>query len=312
MRGVFYNSKKSLCSIWESGKMCYTALCNSKLFILDYSEEQILDTSYDFAIFNQHFTVNNWMTHNDILLFGKPTYCIVTEVSLDGNPVSASPTFFSNYIVLDPTITETDNIHGFGRPLEDINISNNIILSESKPKIGSFGFATGGKNWHKIVEAVQCEYDIADIHFNIPHGTHVPDYIHNQHVNEIYNECLKIITKPGIQLKITHNNFSKTELIKFCSENTINCFFYEREHMFSSGLSAVTDQAISSGRPLLVTKDKTFRHIHKYMDFYPNIDIKTAIETSTINVSKMKYDWSSKNFLLKFETILIKTTHLHP
>ena len=42
MKGIFYNSKKSVCSIHESGIMCYNILKKSSKFILDYSEEPIL------------------------------------------------------------------------------------------------------------------------------------------------------------------------------------------------------------------------------------------------------------------------------
>ena len=170
MKGCFYNSKQSLCSIWESGKMCYDALKNSENYSLDYSEDTNLNFSYDFAIFNHHFTVNNWMSSDIIKCFNKPTFCIVTEVSFSNNPIGASPNYFDHYIVLDPTITETNRIHSFGRPLEDFDVSHNHDSSMNIPKIFSFGFATYGKEWHKIVEAVQHDYDYADIHFNIPQG----------------------------------------------------------------------------------------------------------------------------------------------
>ena len=117
-------------------------------------------------------------------------------------------------------------------------------------------------------------------------------------------KCKRIITKPGILMKITSLNLSKQELIKLCSEKTINCFFYNRNHLYSAGLSAVTDQAISSGKPLLVTGDRTFRHIHKYIPHFPNINIKQAIQYTQEGVLKMKNDWSSLNFCLKFENIL--------
>jgi hypothetical protein len=61
MRGIFYNSKQALCSIWESGKMCYNVLNKSDKYTLDYSEDCFLDCSYDFAIFNHHFITNNWI-----------------------------------------------------------------------------------------------------------------------------------------------------------------------------------------------------------------------------------------------------------
>ena len=302
MRGIFYNSKESLCSIWESGKMCYDALNKSGKFTLDYSEEKKLDTSYDFAVFNQHNTVNNWMTFEQIHAFGKPTFCIVTEVSFNQSPIYGIPPFFQHYIVLDPTIKESHNIHGFGRPLEDFDNLKQPYIDREIPKIGSFGFATHGKDWHKIIECVQNEFDNAEIYFNIPQGTYIPNSMHNELINNIYST----IIKPGIKLTVTHDNMSKYELMQFCSQNTINCFFYNREHMFNSGLSAVTDQAIASGRPLLVTKDRTFRHIHSYLDYYPNVSLKEAISNSQPTVLKMKLAWSSANFLLKFENIIFE------
>jgi hypothetical protein len=306
MSGIFYNSKSSLCSIWESGKMCYNALKNSESYSLDYSEEQNFDYSYDFVIYNQHFTVNNWIDENMVKQFNKPVFCIVTEVSFSSNPIDRTPNYFSHYIVLDPTIVETEKIHGFGRPIEDFDLStvNAENINYDIPKIFSFGFATEGKEWHKIVEQVQNEYDKAFIHFNIPKGDYVPIYIHENEVKNIYKMCRNILKKPEIFIKITSDVLSKEELINLCSTKTIICFFYNRQHIFSSGLSAVTDQAISSGRPLLVSSDCTFRHIHKYMPFYPNISIKEAIKENLSGVLQMKEEWSSKNFLIKFEKIL--------
>lgn len=307
MRGIFYNSKEALCSIWESGKMVYNSLKKSSHYTLDYSEEQQLDFSYDFAIFNQHFTVNNWMNESIIREFNKPTFCIVTEISFSQNPVSCSPDYFSHYIVLDPTINETENIHAFCRPLEDFDLSNEDkkLIDYDVPKIFSFGFATLGKEWHKIVELVQNDYDEAFIHFNIPKGSYIPDSMQTEQINIIKKNISAVLKKPGIFIKITSDNYSKEELIELCSKKTINCFFYNRQHLFSSGLSAVTDQAISSGRPLFVTSDCTFRHIHKYIDCYPNIGIKDAIEKTRDGVLSMKSDWSTKNFLMKFEKILL-------
>lgn len=306
-KGIFYNSKKSLCSIWESGKMCYDVLKKSNKYILDYSEETVMDHSYDFAIFNQHIYVNNWINHDIIKQFNKPTYCIVTEVTFGDSPISNSPSYFDHYIILDPTINETSNIHAFGRPLEEFDISsiNTNVQNVQNIKIFSFGFATNGKEWHKIIEAVQNEYDTAEIHFNIAHGTYIPEEMQKSNMAEIVKKCYDILHKPGIKLKITSDNLSKSEIIQLCSEQTLNCFFYNREHLFNSGLAAVTDQAISSGCPLLVTSDRTFRHIHKYLDYYPTIGIKEAIEKNREGVLKMKNDWSNENFIMKFEKILI-------
>ena len=176
------------------------------------------------------------------------------------------------------------------------------MINYDVPTIFSFGFATDGKEWHKIIELVQNEYDYADIHFNIPRGTHV--YNHEDKIDGIIDLCKNAVKKEGIHLTITHDNISKEEIIKICSTKTINCFFYNRQHISPTGLAAVTDQAIASGRPLFITSDRTFRHLHKYIDCYPGITIKEAIEKTQEGVLKMKDDWSSSNFLKKFEKIL--------
>jgi hypothetical protein len=151
---------------------------------------------------------------------------------------------------------------------------------------------------------VQKDYDEALIRFNIPDASYVPNY--NSEINSIKELCNSIITKPNIKLEITSINYTKEELINWCSQNTINCFFYERENIHTSGLCATTDQAIVSEKPLLVTKDRTFRHIHKYIDYYPNIGIKVAIDKTKDGVKKMKNDWSSEKFRSKFEKILFE------
>lgn len=315
MRGVFYNSKKSLCSIWESGKICYDILNSSKLFTIDYSEDTNFDYSYDFIVVNEHFIVNNWITQNMILRYNKPSFCIVTEVGLGADPIMRSPNFFTNYIVLDPTINETSKIHAFCRPLDNFDNLTDISLNRNTdtdtdteiPIIGSFGFATNGKEWNKIIECVHNEFDNAIINFNIPKATYVPSWMHDSQINNILNYITNNVTKPGIKVNLTHDNLSKEELILFCKKSTINCFFYYRQHMPNigiAGLAAVTDQAIVSGKPLLVTHDQTFRHIHKYIDYYPTISIKQAIKKTVDGVNKMKNDWACSNFLIKFEKIL--------
>lgn len=309
MRGIFYNSKKSVCSIHESGIMCYNILKNSLKFTLDYTEEPVLEINYDFAIINQHHVVNNWMTEHVKKIFGKPVFCIVTEVTVvdrnEDNPINTIPNYFDHYIVLDPTIKETDKIHGFGRPIEDYDIKNILSIENNEiPIIGSFGLATPGKNWNEIIRCVNNDFDNAIIRFNIPCADYINKDIQNNIIFDILQNADKLITKPGIKFYLTQNNYTKDELIKWCASNTINCFFYNRVHINKTGLAAVTDQAISAGKPILVSSDPTFRHIHKYINHYPNLSIKQAITETKDGVLRMKDDWSSYNFLLKFEKIL--------
>jgi hypothetical protein len=235
--------------------------------------------------------------------FNKPNFAIITEIFLNGeNPIEHNVRFFQHYIILDPTIKETDRFHAFVRPIEDYDIPE--YIPTEIPEIFSFGFATVGKEWHRIVELVQLDYDIANIHFNIPKGTYIPDYMQKDAIAEIRQNIQSVLYKPGIKVQITENILSKPELLEICARKTMNCFYYNREHLYSCGLSAVTDQAISAGRPIFITGDNTFRHLHKYIDHYPNIGIKEAIEKTQEGVLRMKKEWSAFHFKEKFETLL--------
>jgi hypothetical protein len=300
-KGIFYNGKKAVCSIYESGVMVYNCLKDSNNYDLFYSEKEEFDLNYDFAIVNQHNITNNWIKEIHIKIFNKPIFCVVTEVGLkENNLLEHPPKFFTAYILLDSSVKDKNNIYGFPRPLENYKFENEKI--NPIPIVGSFGFATPGKRWDKIIIETQKSFDEAIIRFNIPYATYVPG--NEEKIKAVKDMCNGIITKPKIKLEITHNTLSKEELLNWCRENTINCFLYEREEFFNCGLCATTDQAIIAERPLLVSYDKTFRHIHKYINYYPNISIKEAIEQTKNGVKKMKEDWSSVNFLNKFENIL--------
>lgn len=307
MRGLYLNSCKSVCSIYEIGVQCYDILKRSTKYQLDYAEEPFFYTDvemYDFVIVNFHFMTNNWVTPEYLQMVAKRSYAIVTEVMLYGKNVleERTPEIFDYYIVLDPSIPETNSILSFPRPL-DLLPTQEPISASPIPIIGSFGLPTDYKAWGQIVEGVNHEFEEAIIRFNIPYATYVPGC--DKRIQAIIAECKKQITKPKIQFQMTHDVMSRQDLVNWCAENTINCFFYFRCHILISGLAAVTDQAIAANKPLLVTSDKTFRHIHPYIPYYPNIGIREAIEKTKDGVTKMRTLWCAEKFLEKFESHVV-------
>lgn len=303
-RGIFYNSQKAMCSIYSSGIMCYDILKKSKLFDLDYSEHQggLIDYHSDFLIINYHPAVCNWVTNNSLHKYRGKTFCIVTEIGLySADLAPVNPKIFDHYLLLDPTIQETHNMHAFPRPLTPCKIPPH--LPSTIPIIGSFGFATYGKNWKQIIDLVLEEFDEAILRINVPKATYVPEDMYNFVVNhEIIEPAKQLQQKPMIKFELTFHAFeSQQEIVNWCAQNTINVFLYNRPN--ETGLSAVTDQAIISERPLLVSDNATFRHIHPHLKSFPEIGIRHAIETTQTGVKKMKELWSDEKFLKKFETI---------
>ncbi len=305
-RGVFINSKAAACSIHETGKMCYQVLRNSNTYTIDYVEGQLTDMNYDFIVINYHYHVNNVINKDTAYKFKGKIFALVADMG-HKDIIGMTPLYFDYFLLLDPSIHQTSNVIAFPRPLDVVwneDTSSLDDIDNRVPVIGSFGYATIGKRWDLLVEQVNHEFDEAIIRINIPFATYVPD--NEQKMEEIKQMCLSKITKPNIQLVLTHDFMTREELVEWCAKNTINCFFYYRDHLTVSGLAAVTDQAIASGRPLLVTMDQTFRHIHSYIPAFPNITIKEAIRKTKEGVLKMRDAWSAKNCRKTLETLLTR------
>jgi hypothetical protein len=299
-RGLFINNKKAQDSIYESGLMVFNCIKGSAKFELDYieisKEDRILKTGYDFYFFNYHPSTMAWLDTSKLKSLSAPVLTMVLEV-LPNDPFVLSPdTHFHGYCVLDPTIKTKGKVFAFPRPLEEMKVLP--YVEKEVPVIGSFGFATKGKGFQHVIEAVNTEFDQGVVRINIPYGDFVPQS--KEYAFYLANLC-KEKAKPGIEVRVTHDYMSKEELIEWCAQNTLNCFLYDRN---LPGLAATTDQAIVSGRPLAISKNETFRHILAYLSPYPQLSLKESIRSSIPIVEKMQRDWSPASFQRKFEIML--------
>lgn len=303
LKGLFINCIEAQDSIFESGKMVFGCLVDSDLYSLDYieitPENRTLSGDYDFYFFNYHPVTMSWLETKSL----KQTlpgvkFTMVLEVSPNDPFVYCSPDDFDGYCVLDPTLNiDVKTVYAFPRPLEicDENIE---YKPKDVPVIGSFGFATEGKGFDHVIDAVNKEFDEAVIRINIPFATYADES--RNYADQLARMC-RGKAKNGVEVIVTHDFMSKSELIKWCARNTLNCFLYDRN---MPGLAATTDQAISSGRPLSISKNNTFRHIQKYIKPFPYQTLKEAIENTPRNVRDIQKDWSPENFRKRFEEII--------
>ena len=305
LKGLFINCPIAQDSIFESGKMAYDCLAGSTLFSLDYveisRENRAVSSGYDFYLFNYHFATMDWLDVKSVkeLLPGL-RMTIVLEISPNDPFVHCPSDAFDAYVVLDPTLKGDERkTFAFPRPLEVFG-GDEIYQPEETPVIGSFGLATPGKGFETIIEAVNREFDRAIVKMNLPYATYVAESA--EFAQKLTANCRRK-AKRGIEVVITHDFMTKPELIKWCAANTINCFFYDRN---LPGLAAATDQAISSGRPLLITKNNTFRHIQSYIKPFPYQTIRQAMLTTPNQVRQIQHDWSPVQFRRRFETVLGK------
>lgn len=290
--------------------MVYDCLKLSDQFLLEYKEvsadQRTISRGYDFYLFNYHPSTMQWLDTARLKKLDGLVLTIILEVLPDDPFVMCPDNHFHGYCVLDPTIKSNNKkVFAFPRPLE---IAEKIIPYQEKeiPVIGSFGFATKGKGFQHVVEAVNKEFDQAVVKINIPYGDFVPE---SKAYAEFLADTCKQKAKPGIEVVVTHSYMSKEELINWCAQNTLNCFLYDRN---LPGLAATTDQAIVSGRPLSVSQNDTFRHILSYLKPYPEVSLKSAIENSSTIVQQMQKDWSPMVFSGKFERMLLQLNKQSP
>jgi len=308
IRGLFINPSKTNCSIYESGAMISRILTDSRAYDLDIiniSREDVLNENYgipngyDFYLINWHSWALPIKEDRIKKLVGKKL-CIVLEVSAEEMfpKLYTQPTWFDACMVIDPTKQREKNGYPFPRPI--LFVENlRPLLSDKIPVLGSFGLLTAGKRFEEIITNAN-KIDNCIVRINVPPAFWAWDSPGCKRLVDFANG-LRRLAKGTIDLRITDNYMTQEELIRWCSENTINIFPYYRKQ---PGLSAVTDQAISSGRGIAVTNCDTFRHIHKYISYYPKQSYLQLAESSLAGVKKMQEDWSTRNFLLAFENML--------
>lgn len=300
LKGLFVNTDQANCSIYESGRMIYDCLKISANYQLNYAEvndrRRQISTGYDFYAFNYHHLTMGWLDVQSVRRLPGLKLTFVLE-TLRNDPFALCPsTGFDIYCALDPTMKSSDErVYAFPRPLE---IAPPLVSFQEPeiPVIGSFGFATEGKGFELVVAAVGREFGRAQVRINIPPGTYTSEAYAAQLIERCYQSA-----KPGIDVQISRNYLSKNELIEWCSQNTLNCFLYNRD---MPGLSATTDQAIASGRPLSISTNETFRHIHSRIQPYPLRSLRDSIGSSQSEVIQLQKDWQPENFVSQFERVL--------
>lgn len=314
VRGIFVNTSKKRCSIHESGMMVFDCIKQSKHYNLEYIRFDDIDrfssdSAVDFWVFNYHpYAMADLDTSGLRRLSGR-VFTIVLE-TLPGDPFALCPReHFDAYICLDPTLTADGRVYPFPRPLE----TPPAVLPSAPagvPVIGSFGFPTVGKGFELVVDAVNREFDRAIVRINVPDGdfTGGTALLHGENYTDHLERLCRQAAKPGVQIDFTRKYLSKAELISWCAGNSLNCFLYTRQQ---PGLSATTDQAIVSGRPLAVSDNPTFRHIHAHIQPYPYWSLQDSLERSPPIVRELGSLWGPATFAKRFHALL-QDFHLLP
>lgn len=310
---IYVNHRTQKCGVYEFGRTIGAVLVRSEVFDIVYSEcdsweefKKIYDTERpDAVIYNYHPSTMPWISRRSGLK-GPQSYCIdaiqigTIHEAYQEAVDSATDLVFDYHIAPDPTlILKNPIVYKTGRLVRRFNVEHNIndIIT-----VGSFGFATNGKGFGRIVDIVQSEFDEAVININISFAKFGDE--DGSLARNIAQNLRSRITKQGIRLNVTHHHFSEDELVHFLARNDLNAFLYD--YAEKRGIASTTEWALSARRPLAITKSSMFRHLFMC---YPSIciednSLRAIITNGTAPTEQVYEDWCQENLLWDYERII--------
>lgn len=312
--GLYVNNKKEQCGVYEFGKGIGNLLATSAKYKFHYCECDSFDelknvyrkVKPDIIIYNYHPTTMAWVERKNrfsvpiTFRFQAVHVGTIHEVYQQAAD-EANNSIFDFHIAPDPTLLlKNQLVYKTGRLLPiypKYSEDNNII-----PVIGSFGFATAGKGFEKIIIQVQKEFNEAVIRLNIPFSTFCDN--NGARAIKLAQECKELIYKKTIDLQINHDYLEDEELISFLSANSINVFLYDEQD--NRGISSATDWALAAGRPVAISKSKLFRHL---LTSTPSIcvensNLKSILANGVIPLQPIWREFSAETILWEYERIL--------
>ncbi|MBK8610796.1 MAG: methyltransferase domain-containing protein [Chitinophagaceae bacterium] len=327
---LFVTHKRSQCGIYEYGGKITDVLTHSTAYHFIRAEcasmddlHQAIDTHKPaLIIYNYHPSVLPWLAtklapsfyKNNISSINIPQIGIIHEITqqisdtatgygkkyFPGQITRLSNTLFDYYIAPDPTLLlQNPLVYKTGRLIPSYT---NHFPAPEKPVIGSFGFGTPKKGFGKIVELVHKEFDEATIRFNIPSSDFADK--DGKAAREIEDSCKAMLTKPGIDLVITHQFQDEKTMLDFLAQNTINVFLYE--DTAGRGLSSTVDNAMAVQRPIAVSGSSMFRHI---LSVEPSVcvdrnSLKEIINNGFAPLQDLYDEWNAANLLWEYDRIV--------
>jgi SAM-dependent methyltransferase len=297
---LFVSHANQKCGVYQFGKTIFDVIKLSEKYNFRWVEcdslsllkDSIKQYTPDAIIYNYHPITMPWIVSKVLTKVYKSNITdirilqigIIHEITQDvadnatnyrnkfliHNRASLINKLFDFYIAPDPTLLlKNPLVYKTGRLVPEYQ--NNFTLPDI-PTIGSYGFGTPKKGFENIVKKVNDEFDYAKIRLNIPPA----DFgdADGKNAQTIAENCQKLITKPGIQLEVSHDFFEKNHLLDFLAQNSINVFLYEDN--FGRGLSSAIDYALAVQRPVCLSSSSMFRHI---LNTLPN----KSIDKNTIS-----------------------------
>jgi len=318
---LFVVQPKAQCGVYEFGywtgrilfKISYNKLIDNEQDFYYYEcveaskpedlYERLKNKSYCFVIYNHHPLTMSWL-NNDVITTTKLPSAVIMH---DERKI------FNNTVILhpDPTYISNGIDYKVGRPIPFFYPENMIrdengyykIAPVLENTIGTFGFGFNHKGFDEVVHKVNEEFDEATVRIRLPLNTIVDSS--GSYAYSMRNRLEKIPVKHGIKLEFSHEYLDSQQLLYWLAQNTANVFMY-RNSVAHNACSSVIDWAIAAGRPIAVSNDGMFHHVHKVE---PSIclcknTLKTIIQNGTVPLEPLYKEWSWENLYQDYGKVI--------
>lgn len=304
---VVSHSEKQ-CGIHEYGLNIVAALEKSSRYSFAYAECSnekhlrwaVAQTRPSAIIYNYYPATMPWLTSHMTRRYKVPSLGIMHEVTQE-EADKATPEMFEYHLCPDPTLVENNpNVFKTRRLIPTYHNRESV---PDVVTIGSFGFGFGDKGFERLIETVQQEFDEAKIVLNLPFNDVVSSQLQERALAKL-KETGERISKPGIELVITHHFLSKQQLLDFLASNTLNAFFYDtNKHL---GISSTIEHALAVRRPMAISKCGMFRHVSSADPSIciEDLSLKRIIANGVAPLEPFYHEWSEPNFIRDYERIM--------
>lgn len=222
----------------------------------------------------------------------------IKQLAINHEPTLELPPGLTASISQDPSFVEHDNCYKTVRPI--IQFAGTPY--PQRTTISTFGFTFGNNDFVRAARTVNEQFDEALLRVNIPYA-HFGD-ADGRSAREWDAKIRAVVTKPGIELLITHDFKTTPQLLDWLSESTLNIFAYQLS--YGRGCSSTFDFALAVQKPVAITTSYQYKH---FQSFLPEINfehnaLQSIIAKGAFPTDRLRDLWSNTNLRADYERIL--------
>lgn len=307
---LFVNHKEKACGVQQFGKRVANSFVKNTTQFLGYYVECSSLEEYaaelekihpDIIVYNYLIETMPWLNPSIVEYLRKFN---IKQGLIVHN--SGYANFFDFYLHQVPAYPENNNNFALLRPLFEYD-GQPKPKTDSKIRIGSFGFGTRTKKYPLICQTVCKDFPDTDVvirlHLTVAHFV----YDCAREMEDVKRRCIEAVTRPNVTLEFSHEFWDDKESLDFLAENDLNIYLYECFNHYA-GISSSIDYLMSVRKPVAINRSNMFSHIY---DAKPSICIEDnslgqIIKNGFSPLQPYYEAWSPIRFTEHLEKVFLK------